>query len=327
MRIVIFGLIFVYALPAYAKSYTDVPQSREDYIAVEDLTSRGIFEGRPDGTFGPDDFVNRAEAITIVVRAVANEKNIISKNNCFPDVYGDDWYVKYICYAEDLGWISGYPDGTFQPIRTVSKVEFLKILLNAYGVDTETLNEFTNSIARDVEYADAWYFPYMKYALASSMTSADSFENLNPGIALTRGQVALLTDRFLLYREGGRDQSLLTFAEKDIRSTFDHLDSLNVYDAKYAISRARLAIEGVAMRSSEEGVIDATIKLIDSATNLVDAYIAVKSGDLDRGVTLSQNAYNESATADSMTNNVKIYTDRIRGYAHELANQIRSYEE
>lgn len=327
MRLIIFGLTFLVSVPAYAASYSDVPQSREDYIAVEDLTSRGIFQGRPDGTFGPDDFVNRAEAITIVVRAVANEKNIIAKKNCFPDVHGDDWYVKYVCYAHDLGWVSGYPDGTFQPIRTVSKVEFLKILLNAYGVEVEELDKFMDPIAHDASDANAWYFPYMKYALASSMTSADSFENLNPGIALTRGQVALLTDRFLLYREGGRDQSLLTFAEKDIRSSFDHLDSLDVHASKYAISRARLAAEGVVMRSTGESVVDATIKLIDSVADLVDAYAAVKSGDLDRGVALSQHAYGKSAEADNMTDNVKIYTDRVRDYAHELANQIRSYGE
>ena len=129
-RASLFVAFFLIAFPVHAQSFSDVSQSREDFAAIEDLKGRGVFTGRPDGTFGPDDFVNRAEAITIVVRAVANVSNLPTFKNCFPDVYGEEWYVQSVCYAKDLGWIAGYPDGTFQPVRTVAKAEFLKILLS-----------------------------------------------------------------------------------------------------------------------------------------------------------------------------------------------------
>src|SRR3989344_1162407 len=147
LRALLFLTLFLTPLLGTAEegvvqSFTDVPPSREEFTAVEDLQRRGILEGRPDGSFGPDAAVNRAEAVTIVVRAVANVRNLPHFSKCFPDVRSDDWFVGTVCYAADLDWISGYPDGTFQPARTVAKGGVLKILLNAYGVDLTPLEQF-----------------------------------------------------------------------------------------------------------------------------------------------------------------------------------------
>lgn len=328
MRFVIIAIVLLFTpLGVSAQSYSDVEKSREDYIAIEDLTTRGIFEGRPDGTFGPDDFVNRAEAITITVRAVANERNLPNLKNCFPDVHGSEWYVKPVCYAKDLGWIAGYPDGTFQPVKTVAKAEFLKILLNAYGVNVDVLDDFLYPLAQDAQSSDEWYFPYLRYAIGSSMTSIDSFNNLNPGSALTRGQVAMLTYRYLLFREGVRNQPLLTNAERDIRMTFSALDAVDVASAEYSAARALVAAHGVAIKSSGVVVVDATVGLTDALITIVKAYKAVKSGDLQLALTAAQDAYHKADATDAIGGDVKVYTDRIRSYAHELADEIRDYEE
>src|SRR3989344_2056538 len=188
MRLMVFSIFFFLVTPSVfaEQAFSDVSPSREDYQAIEDLKLRGILEGRPDGTFGPDDPVNRAEAVTIVVRAVANVRNLPNLAYCFPDVQKDDWFVQPVCYAADLEWISGYPDGTFQPVRKVLKAEFLKILINAYGIDTAPLETFRDrGLAPDAADTEQWYFPYLSYALSASMTHADAFGNLNPGTALT----------------------------------------------------------------------------------------------------------------------------------------------
>lgn len=320
-------LLFILLAPlsAYAGSFPDVPELREEYGAVESLKQRGIVKGNPDGTFGPDTFVNRAEAITIVVRAVANAQNLPPADSCFPDVSGEEWYVKPVCYARDLGWVAGYPDGTFQPVRTVSKVEFLKILLNAYGVDVNSIEVFTDPVAPDATNPDEWYFPFLSYALASSMTSADSFGNLNPGIALTRGQVALLMHRYLLYKEGGRAQELLLFAEKDIRSVFFHLDELEVDNAKYAAARIRLAAWGAKKKLSDSEVVLVTEKLAEALRELADAYKLVEGGAVEPALEKAQSAYRLSDEADVLSGAAVLYTSRVKSYAHELADDIRAY--
>ncbi len=319
-------LFFLLApLSAYAGSFPDVPESREEYEAVENLKTRGVIKGNPDGTFGPDAFVNRAEAITIVVRAVANAQNLPPADSCFPDVAGEDWYVKPVCYARDLGWVAGYPNGTFQPVRTVSKVEFLKILLNAYGVDVSFVEEFKDPLAPDATNSEEWYFPFISYSLASSMTSADSFGNLNPGVALTRGQVALLMHRYLLYKEGGRAQELLLFAEKDIRAVFSHLDELEVDRAKYAASRVKLAAWGAEQKLAESEVVLVTEKLAEALNALADAYKLVEGGAVESALEKAQLAYRLSDEADAISGTAALYTGRVKSYAHELADDIRSY--
>ena len=324
-RVLLAFIIFLAPVSVFAGSFSDVPESREEYEAVENLKKRGIVKGHPDGTFGPDDVVNRAEAITIVVRAVANAQNLPPADTCFPDVSGESWYVKPVCYARDLGWVAGYPDGTFQPVRTVSKVEFLKILLNAYGVDVNSIEIFTDPVAPDAVAPDEWYFPFLSYALASSMTSADSFGNLNPSIALTRGQVALLMHRYLLYKEGGRAQELLLLAEKDIRAVFSHLDKLEVDNAKYAAARINLASWGAKQKLPDAEVVLVTEKLAEALRELADAYKLVEGGAVEPALEKAQLAYSLSDEADELSGAAALYTSRVKSYAHELADDIRAY--
>lgn len=325
-RVVLIAVLLVIPPFAFAQSFADVPQTREEYRAIEDLKGRGIVKGRPDGTFGPDEPVNRAEAITIVVRAVANEKNLPEFTHCFPDVYGESWFVQPVCYAQDLGWVQGYPDGTFQPIRTVAKAEFLKILFHGYGTDTDPVGALRIPLGPDAAHPDEWYFPYLSYALASSMTSVDSFGNLNPGVALTRGQVALLVYRFLQYREGHRDQEILINAEKDIRLVFSRLDELRVDLASFAVGRTEVAAWGAQQRVPEARVVKVTIKLTEAMRTLVDAYSLVQQGNLEAARTKSSDAYHLADEADALNLGVTVYTDRVRSYAHDLAEDIREYE-
>jgi hypothetical protein len=321
------ALLFVpIAAHTAEQSFSDVPEGREDYAAIENLRKRAVFLGRPNGTFGPDEFVNRAEAITVVVRAVANVKNIPSFTDCFPDVRTQEWYVQAVCYAKDLDWIGGYPDGTFQPERTVAKAEFLKILLNAYGIDTENIRDVQIPLSIDVADANEWYFPYMSYALATSMTRADASEKLNPGTALTRGQVALLMHRFLQYREGGRDQNLLTNAEKDIRLVFAHLDTRNIANAQFAVGRVRIAAWGAKQRLPETLVVQVTAALGDTIDLLVKAYGSVQQNDVSSGLAWAKDAYSAANDTDALNGGAMVYTDAVRSYAHNLAEQIRAFK-
>ena len=321
-------LLFLMPLRVWAEdpmpSFTDVPPTREEFIAIEDLKRRGILEGRPDGTFGPDAFVNRAEAVTSVVRAVANVRNLPLLTHCFPDVTAGEWFVQPVCYAGDLEWVSGYPDGTFQPMRTVAKIEFLKILLQAYGVDTEDVSALAKPLAPDASDETQWYFPFLSYALASSMTRADGSGNLNPGAALTRGQVALLTHRFLLYREGERNQALLVEAERDMRFAFGKLDALDIDSAAFAAARVRLMTWGASERIPDAVPVRGAVKLAEALESLVDGYRFFASANFTSALQKAQAAYRSADEADALTLDVKLYTDKIRAYARELGVSIRT---
>jgi|GEM_PF-3437483 len=79
----------------------------------------------------------------------------------FTDVSGSHPYIAAIRWGKESGVLSGYPDGTFQPDRTVNRAEFLKIVLAADGTDISSASTPTGF--RDVN-EDAWYTPYIRYA-------------------------------------------------------------------------------------------------------------------------------------------------------------------
>ena len=79
----------------------------------------------------------------------------------FTDVRSADPYVSAITWGKHNNIIGGYPDGSFKPNRTVNRAEFLKIALEAKGVDISTVRGFSGF--SDVP-TDAWFAPYVLYA-------------------------------------------------------------------------------------------------------------------------------------------------------------------
>jgi hypothetical protein len=49
----------------------------------------------------------------------------------FSDVSSDGWEYKYVTELSDKGVINGYPDGRFNPKGTLTKGEFLKLIITA----------------------------------------------------------------------------------------------------------------------------------------------------------------------------------------------------
>jgi hypothetical protein len=75
----------------------------------------------------------------------------------FSDIKGH-WGEKYILEALTKGYVSGYPDGTFQPNGMVTRAELLAMTTNALHLPV--------SAAADGE---AWYTPYVKAATSAGL--------------------------------------------------------------------------------------------------------------------------------------------------------------
>lgn len=140
-------------------TFSDVEVEHKNFPAIDYLYDEEVLAGYEDGSFKPDNTVNRAELLKILVegQGITPDKN--TYKNCFPDVT-TEWYAKYVCYAKEEGWVGGYPDGTFRPADSVNKVEALKMLLNSQEIDTDTPDEkpFTDVAV------DEWFAPYVATA-------------------------------------------------------------------------------------------------------------------------------------------------------------------
>ncbi len=89
-----------------------------------------IVSGFPDGTFGPDKPVTRAATMKILV--VASELDDVGYLADFPDVQEDDWFSKYVGFAQENEVVGGYADGKFHPDSLITRAEVAKIAMKLW---------------------------------------------------------------------------------------------------------------------------------------------------------------------------------------------------
>ena len=89
----------------------------------------GLVNGYSDGTFRPEQPVSRAELVKLLSAFFPEASGTVS----FPDVPANHWAADVISFAAGQGWVSGYPDGTFQPERSISRAEAVKLVNQALG--------------------------------------------------------------------------------------------------------------------------------------------------------------------------------------------------
>ncbi len=168
-------------------AFTDVPETDENFEAIQYLYDQGVVEGYEDQTFRPENITNRAEFVKLIVASLGKTPSAEDFNNCFPDVT-DQWYAPYVCYAEERGWIQGYPDGLFRPEQTVNRVESLKMIVGGFELDTALRNDMMG-IFTDVE-DNAWYEIFVEVALHFGLIDPASDHLLKPANGMTRGDLA-----------------------------------------------------------------------------------------------------------------------------------------
>lgn len=126
--------------------FSDVADDHDHFWAIDTLFEEGYIQGYPDGTFRPEQTINRAEYLKIVLGTSDYEPG---GENCYPDVE-QQWFAPYVCKATELGFVQGNPDGLFHPDRPIVFAEASKIVANIHALDLEAgLDE-------------AWYHRYVK---------------------------------------------------------------------------------------------------------------------------------------------------------------------
>ena len=186
------GVFFIFIAAALA--YPDVGSDYQYKTAIDYITEEGIVQGYPDGTYKPNNKINRAEFTKIIVEAKIGENPIASASNCFPDVPSDQWFASYVCYAKSRGIISGYPDGYFRPANNINLVEAAKILVNTLEIPKEP-------------QGTEWYSEYIE-AMATFKYLPPTFTYFDQKV--TRGEMAEMVWRIL---EQKSDQESVTVAE------------------------------------------------------------------------------------------------------------------
>ena len=119
-------------------TYTDVPDGHWANTAISTMTGLDIVRGYDAAAFGPGDPITRAQFAAICARFDTGKSN---GSRTFSDIEGH-WAKAYIERAAELGWISGFQDGTFRPdayITRAQAVTMINRMLNRLPEDPSDL--------------------------------------------------------------------------------------------------------------------------------------------------------------------------------------------
>lgn len=323
-------LVAIMILPSvHAEAFRDVPAGDELSDAVAYLHAKGIIQGYSDGTFRPDQDVQRAEALKLIVSAkqpAEADLSAYSKSD-FSDVSSDAWYFPYVEYSfKKLNIVNGPPvASSFHPARSVTKAEFFKMFLLSQGADMNANADVKLPLAPDVTDATTWYYPYVRTSFYTSMSIIGKSGTIHPERTLTRADVALLMYRFLTFREGKRTQALLSEIETEIVQTTHAINDTDVRQAEYASARALLAARGARAMAPKETIVAAALKITESYRALVRGYRARIDKNYVEAAQLSKDAWSIAKEAMTMSDSVKTLATVVQESAAAIAKEARSH--
>lgn len=169
-----------------AAGFSDVTKP-EYKTAIDALAQAGILNGYENGTFKPENKVTRGEVAKVITLIRHLEEGTKTP---FKDVKDGYWSTQYInsLYAAKL--VNGYEDGTFKPEGNVTRAEFAKLVVDAYGLTlTNAATPFT-----DVK-AGNWATPYIQTAYANGLIKGVTASKFDPSAPIKRGDLAILLHR------------------------------------------------------------------------------------------------------------------------------------
>jgi hypothetical protein len=177
-------------LTATAVAFPDVPEDYWAYPFIADLSQRGVISGLEDGTFQPEQPVNRAQYASLIQGILPPDQR--QESIAFSDVRADFWAAPAIDAAVKAGFLKGFPDGSFQPEQPISHVQMLASLVNgvrlpqASPTATDNLNVFT-----DADQIPKWAVPIAATATQEGLVvNHPNPEQLQPNDPVTRAEVA-----------------------------------------------------------------------------------------------------------------------------------------
>jgi hypothetical protein len=122
--------------------FDDVEKNHPYFSFINTAVSSGIISGTGDKRFSPDDYLTKAQAATIIVRAMGLEES--SSASTSKTTFADDykiptWSKKSINIARGMGIVMGDEDNMLQPDKVMTRAEV-----------SEMINKFIKYLQYDI---------------------------------------------------------------------------------------------------------------------------------------------------------------------------------
>jgi hypothetical protein len=151
------GFINGYLLPGSQAAYFNDLEGHWAEDAIMRLAERDepLLQGMGNGMFGVNEPMTRAQLVTCLQRLMKSSP----AGTKFTDLSPSHWAYRDIGSAQQAGWISGYPDGTFKPDRPVTRAELAQLLVAVFDLsepepDSESAEEIAETVGEEIPAED-----------------------------------------------------------------------------------------------------------------------------------------------------------------------------
>ncbi len=214
-------------LPAFAKAYGDALPSGDGGGSTGGAGG-GTGGGGGGGSAGSGSLSTSNAVIQDFVNGTDTKNDLSSAELPFTDMEGFDWAYDAVDFLYKRSVISGRDKTSFDPNASVTRAEFIKMLVVAYGYEAKVTDPLDFS---DVP-ADAWYGEYLRQAVKVGLVKGDDRNCFNPDATLTREDMAVMVQRASLFEKGSKE---INFSDKNEISEYAY-DSIEILYNKSVVS-------------------------------------------------------------------------------------------
>lgn len=161
--------------------FRDVDETSELGEAVAKLEQIGAVGGYPDGTFGPERTLTRAEFVKVANLTFGLS---VKGETAFPDVTEDQWFYDQVRIAVEAGYIKG-ADGLFLPDKELTREEFCAMV--------GRINHYQNILDLEIPITDKvsdWAREEVENAIACGLFTLPEDGKFRATEPITRAEMA-----------------------------------------------------------------------------------------------------------------------------------------
>ncbi len=205
------------------KDLNEISDYAKPYIL--DLYSQGIIKGDEEGYFHPNRPISRIEMLALVVRILDLDTSNPPADPTFYDVPKDHWAFPYVETAYQSGIVNGVTENFFAANQTCTREEMTVMFIRSLGftdVEIDTTNDI-NTINKltDKDEISEWAKKYVTFAMTTELMNGTGNDTFSPKGQAIREQAAVLTFRFINYKE-----NIIDHVNSDIEIPYEDIEKL-----------------------------------------------------------------------------------------------------
>ena len=160
--------------------------------AIMYVVEKGYFRGITQDSFGPEAKMTRG-MMAVVLFNMSNDRNIDANSaKYFTDVEVGQWYEQAVMWMTSKQISNGYPDGSFQPNKPMTRQEAALLIQKLMEMQGITLSKTDKLAFNDQSNIALWAKDAVAFVQETGIMSGRSDGRFDPTATLTRAEMAAI---------------------------------------------------------------------------------------------------------------------------------------